>query len=163
MKKVQLQYYETTVKNGKTELEALKADEKAQEAILEQIIQKYKAEGKTQKEIEEMADYQRTVQALENIQDRLQDVTISTLEAAESLRQMKIDQAIEDLDKSLAGPDFGSVEKEKEAWEEAMKYQERYYDETERLYQLDSLANKYDRAMNSDNITIKNIVISLRF
>lgn len=155
LKEAQEQYYKTTVKNSESQLRALKNQKQAYQDMLNAVIAQHKEEGKTDAEISLMDDYIKIKKALEGVEDQYQDVTIAALEAADALKEMAKQEAFDNLEKSLTGT-YGSFEKMNQEWEDAMRLQDRYYDSTERLYELDSLGLKYDNGIKSSSLSLEN-------
>ena len=82
---------------------------------------------------------------LQDAQSELNDLKLSHIKLLQEERNNTVNQAMDALDKSLTGG-LG-IDKMKEQWEDAKWYTDRYLDDVEKIYSLESLANDFNKAI----------------
>lgn len=98
-------------------------------------------------------DWEKLNEQINKVKKSIQEQTKAFLEAAKAKKQLEDGKAYKDAEKALTGGTTFSARKD--AWDQAMADQDRYYDSTERLYQLQSMAGKYDTAINNKGYSLK--------
>ena len=98
-------------------------------------------------------DWEKLNEQINKVKKSIQEQTKAFLEAAKAKKQLEDEKAYKDAEKALTGGTTFSARKD--AWDQAMADQDRYYDSTERLYQLQSMAGKYDTAINNKGYSLK--------
>lgn len=98
-------------------------------------------------------DWEKLNEQINKVKKSIQEQTKAFLEAAKAKKQLEDEKAYKDAEKALTGGTTFSARKD--AWDQAMADQDRYYDSTERLYQLQSMASKYDTAINNKGYSLK--------
>lgn len=149
---VRMTYYNTEIENGTMQLEAMKANLDA----LKKHEEYLRSIGDIQNE-----DYEKTVEGIRSQTKALQEQAIETQTLVKERLELQKTMDYEDLSRKLAGPDeegnfTQTIEEARQAWEDTLKYQERYYDNTQALYQLDMLGEKYDNAIKNEGLSLKN-------
>ena len=84
---------------------------------------------------------------LQQAQDNLNDSVLEHIQLIKDDYTNAIDKALSDIDKALSNG-LG-IDKMREEWERALEEDEKYYTGVERIYELSSLRNKYQTAINN--------------
>lgn len=98
-------------------------------------------------------DWEKLNDQIKEITKSIQEQAKAYLEAAKAKKELEDEKAYKDAEKAMTGGITFS--ERKNAWDQAMADQDRYYDSTERLYQLQSMAGKYDTAINNKGYSLK--------
>lgn len=98
-------------------------------------------------------DWEKLNDQIKEVTKSIQEQAKAYLEAAKAKKELEDEKAYKDAEKALTGGTTFSARKD--AWDQAMADQDRYYDSTERLYQLQSMAGKYDTAINNKGYSLK--------
>ena len=98
-------------------------------------------------------DWEKLNEQINKVKKSIKEQAKAYLEAAKAKKELEDEKAYKDAEKALTGGTTFSARKD--AWDQAMADQDRYYDSTERLYQLQSMAGKYDTAINNKGYSLK--------
>ena len=102
----------------------------------------------TKVSIEEMDEAQKAMyeHMIEN-ENTLIDSYVKRANLAKEIKDLQIDAAA----KQAAQAMFGTfdIDYQRQQWEDTLKWQERYYDGQERIYQIESLGHKYDTSISN--------------
>ena len=98
-------------------------------------------------------DWEKLNDQIKKVTKNIQEQAKAYLEAAKAKKELEDEKAYKDAEKAMTGGITFS--ERKNAWDQAMADQDRYYDSTERLYQLQSMAGKYDTAINNKGYSLK--------
>ena len=77
-----------------------------------------------------------------NYQDKILDTTVKRVENEREILDLETKQTMNDLATQMFGS--SDVDYLKQQWEDALKWEERYYDGYEQIYQIEQLGKKYD-------------------
>lgn len=102
----------------------------------------------TKVSIEEMDEAQKTMyERMIKNEDTLIDSYVKRANLAKEIKDLQIEAAA----KQAAQAMFGTfdIDYQRQQWEDALKWQERYYDGQERIYQIESLGHKYDTSISN--------------
>ena len=77
-----------------------------------------------------------------NYQDKILDTTVKRVENEREILDLETKQTMDDLATQMFGS--SDVDYLKQQWEDALKWEERYYDGYEQIYQIEQLGKKYD-------------------
>lgn len=142
---VRKQYYETEINNGLLQIEALTGNIEA----LQQHLDYLKQIGNTENE-----DYEKTKKDLQELTELQYEQNLEVLEYSNTLKELELDKVYKDMELDLF--DGQTAEEAKRDWNDILQYEERYYDNAQKIYQLDLLAGKYDEAIKTQKLSIKN-------
>lgn len=98
-------------------------------------------------------DWEKLDKQINKVKKSIKEQAKAYLEAAKAKKELEDEKAYKDAEKAMTGGITFS--ERKNAWDQAMADQDRYYDSTERLYQLQSMAGKYDTAINNKGYSLK--------
>ena len=77
-----------------------------------------------------------------NYQDKILDTTVKRVENEREILDLETKHTMDDLATQMFGS--SDVDYLKQQWEDALKWEERYYDGYEQIYQIEQLGKKYD-------------------
>ena len=77
-----------------------------------------------------------------NYQDKILDTTVKRVENEREILDLETKQTMNDLATQMFGS--SDVDYLKQQWEDALKWEERYYNGYEQIYQIEQLGKKYD-------------------
>ena len=77
-----------------------------------------------------------------NYQDKILDTTVKRVENEKEILDLETKQTMNDLATQMFGS--SDVDYLKQQWEDALKWEERYYNGYEQIYQIEQLGKKYD-------------------
>ena len=102
----------------------------------------------TKVNIEEMDEAQKAMyeRMIEN-EDTLIDSYVKRANLAKEIKDLQIDAAAKQAAQAMFGT--SDIDYQKQQWEDALKWQERYYDGQEKIYQIESLGHKYDTSISN--------------
>lgn len=98
-------------------------------------------------------DWEKLDEQIKKVKKSIKEQAKAYLEAAKAKKELEDEKAYKNAEKAMTGGITFS--ERKNAWDQAMADQDRYYDSTERLYQLQSMAGKYDTAINNKGYSLK--------
>lgn len=138
-------YYEAQERNTKAEIDSLKQQADLWKKQYEQALAIDEANG-TMSE-----DTQKFYELWQDAQQGLNDKVVEYIELLQNDYKNTITGIIDDLEKAITGG--SSLDDIKEEWELLKKQSEMYYDDVEKIYQLSTLAGKYENSIaNTSNI-----------
>ena len=85
-------------------------------------------------------------------EDKILDSYIERAKLAKEIKDLQLEASTKAAAKAMFG--MTDIDYQKQQWEDQLKWQDRYYDGQEKIYQLESLGNKYDTAI-SDTKSLK--------
>ena len=85
-------------------------------------------------------------------EDKILDSYVERAKLAKEIKDLQLEASTKAAAKAMFGTT--DIDYQKQQWEDQLKWQDRYYDGQERIYQLESLGNKYDTAI-SDTKSLK--------
>lgn len=91
-------------------------------------------------------DQSKLYEKWQNAQQKLNDLVIEQIELLQNDYKNTIDSIVRDLEKEITGSRLSTIQDE---WEQIQKTSEGYYDNIESLYQIQTLANKFDESIAS--------------
>lgn len=139
------QYYDAQEKNTKAEIDSLKLQADLWKAQYEEAL----AIDEANETLSE--DTQKFYELWQDAQQGLNDKVIEYIELLQNDYKNTISDIISDLEKSITGG--AALEEVKEQWELLKEQSEKYYDDVERIYELSSLASKYENSIiNTSNL-----------
>ena len=102
----------------------------------------------TKVSIEEMDEAQKAMyeRMIEN-ENTLIDSYVKRANLAKEIKDLQIDAAAKRAAQAMFGT--SDIDYQRQQWEDALKWQERYYDGQERIYQIESLGHKYDTSISN--------------
>lgn len=102
----------------------------------------------TKVSIEEMDEVQKAMyeRMIEN-ENTLIDSYVKRANLAKEIKDLQIDAAAKQAAQAMFGT--SDIDYQRQQWEDALKWQERYYDGQERIYQIESLGHKYDTSISN--------------
>ena len=92
---------------------------------------------------------QKWKESWENAVDKLHEKEEAFIEAIQNKAKNAINEIFDDLDKKLTNGQ--GLELVQQHWQDALDAAEDYYDETERIYQIDRIENAYKEAINKSS------------
>ncbi len=98
-------------------------------------------------------DWEKLDEQIKKVKKSIKEQAKAYLEAAKAKKELEDEKAYKNAEKAMTGGI--TFNERKNAWDQAMAAQDRYYDSTERLYQLQSMAGKYDTAINNKGYSLK--------
>ena len=139
------QYYNAQEKNTKAEIDSLKLQADLWKAQYEEALAIDEANGTLSE------DTQKFYELWQDAQQGLNDKVIEYIELLQNDYKNTISDIISDLEKSITGG--AALDEVKEQWELLKEQSEKYYDDVERIYELSSLASKYENSIiNTSNL-----------
>lgn len=143
--KLMNQYYDAQEKNTKAEIDSLKLQTDLWKAQYEEALAIDEANGTLSE------DTQKFYELWQDAQQGLNDKVIEYIELLQNDYKNTISDIISDLEKSITGG--AALDEVKEQWELLKEQSEKYYDDVERIYELSSLASKYENSIiNTSNL-----------
>ena len=143
--KLMNQYYDAQEKNTKAEIDSLKLQADLWKAQYEEALAIDEANGTLSE------DTQKFYELWQDAQQGLNDKVIEYIELLQNDYKNTISDIISDLEKSITGG--AALDEVKEQWELLKEQSEKYYDDVERIYELSSLASKYENSIiNTSNL-----------
>ena len=131
-------YYESQLNVSLGKQKALGAEI---EALEKQLVQA-RADNNSE-------DVKKYTDAINDATDKLYTEMENYLETAQSRFKNSIKTIIDTADTALSGDKGLGLGKLSERWDDALAAAEGYYDEVEKVYQLDSLQNKWEKLISS--------------
>ena len=102
----------------------------------------------TKVSIEEMDEAQKTMyERMIKNEDTLIDSYVKRANLAKEIKDLQIEAAAKQAAQAMFGT--SDIDYQRQQWEDALKWQERYYDGQERIYQIESLGHKYDTSISN--------------
>ena len=139
------QYYDAQEKNTKAEIDSLKIQADLWKAQYEEALAIDEANGTLSE------DTQKFYELWQDAQQGLNDKVTEYIELLQNDYKNTISDIISDLEKSITGG--AALDEVKEQWELLKEQSEKYYDDVERIYELSSLASKYENSIiNTSNL-----------
>ena len=139
------QYYNAQEKNTKAEIDSLKLQADLWKAQYEEALAIDEANGTLSE------DTQKFYELWQDAQQGLNDKVTEYIELLQNDYKNTISDIISDLEKSITGG--AALDEVKEQWELLKEQSEKYYDDVERIYELSSLASKYENSIiNTSNL-----------
>lgn len=139
------QYYDAQEKNTKAEIDSLKLQADLWKAQYEEALAIDEANGTLSE------DTQKFYELWQDAQQGLNDKVTEYIELLQNDYKNTISDIISDLEKSITGG--AALDEVKEQWELLKEQSEKYYDDVERIYELSSLASKYENSIiNTSNL-----------
>ena len=137
--KLMNQYYDAQEKNTKAEIDSLKLQADLWKAQYEEALAIDEANGTLSE------DTQKFYELWQDAQQGLNDKVTEYIELLQNDYKNTISDIISDLEKSITGG--AALDEVKEQWELLKEQSEKYYDDVERIYELSSLASKYENSI----------------
>ena len=138
-------YYDAQEQNTKVEIDSLKQQADLWKAQYEQALAIDEANGTLSQ------DTQKFYELWQDAQQGLNDKVVDYIELLQNDYKNTISDIISDLEKSISGG--AALDDVKEQWELLKQQSEKYYDDVERVYELSSLASKYENSIiNTSNL-----------
>ena len=102
----------------------------------------------TKVSIEEMDEAQKAMyERMIKNEDTLIDSYVKRANLAKEIKDLQIEAAAKQAAQAMFGT--SDIDYQRQQWEDALKWQERYYDGQERIYQIESLGHKYDTSISN--------------
>lgn len=107
----------------------------------------------TKVNISEMDEAQKSMydQMISN-EEKILDSYVERAKLAKEIKDLQLEASTQAAAQAMFGTT--DIDYRKQQWEDELKWQDRYYDGQERIYQLEALGNKYDTAIK-DNKSLK--------
>ena len=140
-------YYDAQEKNTKSEIDSLKQQADLWKEQYEQAKKLDEANGTLSE------DTQKFYELWQEAQDELNGKVVDYIELLQNDYKNTISGIIADLEKSLTGG--STLDDVKEQWERLKEQSDKYYDNVERIYEISSLAGKYEDSI-ANTSSLKN-------
>ena len=102
----------------------------------------------TKVSIEEMDEAQKAMyERMIKNENTLIDSYVKRANLAKEIKDLQIEAAAKQAAQAMFGT--SDIDYQRQQWEDALKWQERYYDGQERIYQIESLGHKYDTSISN--------------